>query len=185
DTTLDLDDLASQLSDRTRVVAYPWASNAVGTLVDVARVAELAHEAGALAWVDAVHYAPHGPIDVAAAGIDVLLCSPYKFFGPHLGLAYLKREVAEGWRPYKVRPQSDEPFGHRFETGTLPHELLAGLVAAVGYTESVGFDAIVPYEHDLGERFLAGLPDTFQLFGLRTMEGRVPTFCGHVRGLAP
>ncbi|TML50170.1 MAG: aminotransferase class V-fold PLP-dependent enzyme, partial [Actinobacteria bacterium] len=86
DTTLDLEDLAAQLTDRTRVVAFPWASNAVGTLVDVARVAELAHEAGAIAWVDAVHYGPHGPIDVAAAGADVLICSPYKFYGPHLGL---------------------------------------------------------------------------------------------------
>ena len=185
DTTLDLDHLGSLLSERTRVVAFPWASNAVGTLVDAARVADLAHSVGALAWVDAVHYAPHGPIDVSAAGIDVLLCSPYKFFGPHLGLAYLKREVAERWRPYKVRPQSDEPLGHRFETGTLPHELLAGLVAAVGYVEPVGFDAIVPYEHDLGERFLAGLPDDFRLVGLPTMDGRVPTFCGQVRGLAP
>src|SRR5438034_1512895 len=130
DTTLDLDDLAAQLSERTRVVAFPWASNAVGTLVDVARVAELAHEAGALAWVDAVHYAPHGPIDVAAAGADVLICSPYKFYGPHLGLAYLRRDVAERWRPYKVRPQADEPFGHRFESGTLPHELPAGFGTA-------------------------------------------------------
>src|SRR6266480_1627680 len=93
DTTLDLEDLAAQLTDRTRVVAFPWASNAVGTLVDVARVAELAHEAGALAWVDAVHYGPHGPIDVAAAGADVLICSPYKFYGPHLGLAYGKSEL--------------------------------------------------------------------------------------------
>src|SRR5205807_583919 len=83
DTTLDLEDLAAQLTDRTRVVAFPWASNAVGTLVDVARVAELAHEAGALAWVDAVHYGPHGPIDVAATGADVLICSPYKFYGLH------------------------------------------------------------------------------------------------------
>src|ERR671910_2680434 len=81
---LDLDDLERQLSDRTRVVAFPWASNAVGTITDVRRIAALAHEAGALAWVDAVHYAPHGPIDVAAAGIDVLICSPYKFYGPHL-----------------------------------------------------------------------------------------------------
>src|SRR4051812_18162273 len=88
DTTLDLGDLAAQLTDRTRVVAFPWASNAVGTLVDVAAVVELAHEAGALAWVDAVHYGPHGPIDVAAVGADVLICSPYKFFGPHLGLAF-------------------------------------------------------------------------------------------------
>ncbi len=121
DTTLDLDDLAAQLSERTRVVAYPWASNAVGTLVDVARVAELAHEAGALAWVDAVHYAPHGPIDVAAIGADVLICSPYKFFGPHLGLAFARSELLQRWRPYKVRPASSVPLGHRFETGTLPH----------------------------------------------------------------
>jgi cysteine desulfurase family protein (TIGR01976 family) len=185
DTTLDLDHLASLLSERTRVVAFPWASNAVGTLVDVAQVAELAHSVGALAWVDAVHYAPHGPIDVAAVGIDVLLCSPYKFFGPHLGLAYAKSELLERWRPYKVRPQSEEPLGHRFETGTLAHELLAGLIAAIGYVESVGFEAIVAHERDLGERFLAGLPESFQLFGLRTMDGRVPTFCGHVRGLGP
>ena len=109
DCTLDLDDLQAQLSERTRVVAFPWASNAVGTLVDVARVAELAHEAGALAWVDAVHYAPHGPIDVAAVGADVLICSPYKFFGPHLGLAFASAQLLERWRPYKVRPASDEP----------------------------------------------------------------------------
>src|SRR5205823_14908267 len=152
DTTLDLDDLAAQLSERTRVVAFPWASNAVGTLVDVARVAELAHSAGALAWVDAVHYAPHGPIDVAAIGADVLICSPYKYFGPHLGIAFARAELLERWRPYKVRPAAETPAGARFETGTLPHELLAGLVAAVEYVESVGFDAIVPYERGLGER---------------------------------
>jgi len=185
DTTLDLDDLAAQLSDRTRVVAYPWASNAVGTLVDVARVAELAHQAGALAWVDAVHYAPHGPIDVAAAGIDVLLCSPYKYFGPHLGVAFAQAELLERWRPYKVRPAADEPLGHRFETGTLPHELLAGFVAAVRYVESVGFDAIVSHETDLGARFLAGLPENCRLHGLPTMDGRVPTFCFDVEDLTP
>jgi cysteine desulfurase family protein (TIGR01976 family) len=185
DTTLDLDDLASQLSERTRVVAYPWASNAVGTLVDVARVAEFAHDAGALAWVDAVHYGPHGPIDVAAAGIDVLLCSPYKFFGPHLGLGFARAELLERWRPYKVRPAADEPLGHRFETGTLAHELLAGFVAAVHYVDSVGMDAIVAYERELGERFLAGLPESCELHGLPTMDGRVPTFAFNVRGLTP
>jgi cysteine desulfurase family protein (TIGR01976 family) len=184
DTTLDLDDLAAQLTDRTRVVAYPWASNAVGTLVDVARVAELAHSAGALAWVDAVHYAPHGPIDVAAAGIDVLLCSPYKYFGPHLGIAFARSELLERWRPYKVRPAANEPLGHRFETGTLPHELLAGFVAAVRYVDSLGFDAIVAHERDLGKRFLAGLPDRCRLHGLPTMEGRVPTFCFDVDGIS-
>jgi cysteine desulfurase family protein (TIGR01976 family) len=133
DTTLDLDGLERQLSARTRVVAFPVASNAVGTLTDVRRVVDLAHGAGALAWADAVHYAPHGPIDVAAMGVDVLICSPYKFFGPHLGLAFVRRQVAEGWRPYKVRPAPDEPLGARFETGTPPYELLAGFVAAVEY----------------------------------------------------
>jgi cysteine desulfurase family protein (TIGR01976 family) len=173
---LDLDDLERRLSERTRVVAFPWASNALGTLVDVERVAGLAHEAGALAWVDAVHYAPHGPIDVTAAGVDVLLCSPYKFYGPHLGLAWARAELLERWRPYKVRPAPDEPLGHRFETGTQAHELLAGLVAAIAYVDSLGWDAIVAHERALGERFLAGLPDTFELHGLPTMEGRVPTF---------
>lgn len=185
DTSLDLDHLGSLLSDQTRVVAFPWASNAVGTLVDVARVAELAHSVGALAWVDAVHYAPHGPIDVAAAGVDVLLCSPYKFFGPHLGLAFGRAELLERWRPYKVRPSPERPLGARFETGTLPHELLAGFVAAVGYVESIGFEAIVPYERELGARFLTGLPESCRLHGLATMDGRVPTFCLTVDGLSP
>ena len=185
DASLDLDHLASLLSERTRIVAYPWASNAVGTLVDVTRVAALAHEAGALAWVDAVHYAPHGPIDVAAAGVDVLLCSPYKFFGPHLGLAFVRAQLLERWRPYKVRPAPQRPLGARFETGTLAHELLAGFVTAVGYVESIGFDAIVPYERELGARFLAGLPESCRLHGLPTMESRVPTFCLSLRGLTP
>jgi cysteine desulfurase family protein (TIGR01976 family) len=185
DTTLDLDDLAAQLSDRTRVVAYPWASNAVGTLVDVARVAELAHEAGALAWVDAVHYAPHGPIDVMAADLDVLICSPYKFFGPHLGMAFARAELLERWRPYKVRPAPEVPLGHRFETGTLPHELLAGFVAACKYVNSVGMDAIVAYERDLGTRLLEGLPGSCRIHGLPTMDGRVPTFCFTVEGRTP
>jgi cysteine desulfurase family protein (TIGR01976 family) len=185
DTTLDLDDLTAKLSSRTRVVAFPWASNAVGTLVDVARVAALAHEAGALAWIDSVHYAAHGPVDVAAAGADVLICSPYKFCGPHLGLAYARNELLERWRPYKVRPAADEPLGHRFETGTLPHELLAGFVAAVDYLDSLGWDAITGHERDLGERFLEGLPDSCRLYGVPTMDGRVPTFAFTVEGLTP
>jgi cysteine desulfurase family protein (TIGR01976 family) len=176
DTALDLDDLRSKLSDRTRVVAFPLASNAVGTLVDARRVAELAHEVGALAWADAVHFAPHAPIDVAALGVDVLLCSPYKFFGPHLGLAFGRADVLERWRPYKVRPAGDEPVGSRFETGTLANELLAGFVAAVDYVGDVGWDAIRAHELALGEQFLAGLPDGWSLHGLATMEGRVPTF---------
>ncbi|MBV8599027.1 MAG: aminotransferase class V-fold PLP-dependent enzyme, partial [Actinobacteria bacterium] len=145
DTTLDLAGLEAQLGERTRVVAFPLASNAVGTLVDARRVAELAHSAGALAWADAVHYGPHGPIDVAALGVDVLVCSPYKFFGPHLGLAFVRAELAESWRTYKVRPAH-----HRFETGTLAFELLAGFVAAVEYVDSLGWDAIQAQERALG-----------------------------------
>src|SRR3990172_11617061 len=111
---MDMDDLERKLSPRTRVVAFPWASNAVGTVTDVRRIAELAHEAGALAWVDAVHYGPHGPIDVDAAGVDILVCSPYKFFGPHMGLFYGRRELLASWRPYKVRPAAHQPLRHPF-----------------------------------------------------------------------
>ena len=184
DTTLDLDDLQGKLSDRTRVVAFPIASNAVGTLTDVKQVVELAHSADALAWADAVHYGPHGPIDVADWDVDVLICSPYKYFGPHLGLAFGRAELLDSWRPYKVRPAPDEPLGHRFETGTLPHELLAGFVAAVEYVESVGWDAIRAHERELGERFLAGLPDGVTLYGLPTMDGRVATFAFNVGGVS-
>ena len=169
-------DLERQLSGRTRVVAYPWASNAVGTVTDVRRIADLAHEAGALAWIDAVHYAPHGPIDVRAVGADVLICSPYKFFGPHLGLFFGRAEVLERIHAYKVRPAADEPVAHRFETGTLSHESLAGFAAAVEYVESVGWDAIAAHERELGERFLAGLPAGVRLHGVPTMDGRTPTF---------
>jgi cysteine desulfurase family protein (TIGR01976 family) len=176
DSTLDLDDLSSKLSARTRVVAFPLASNALGTLVDARRVSELAHEAGALAWADAVHFAPHAPIDVAALGVDMLVCSPYKFFGPHLGVAFGRAEVLERWRPYKVRPASDEPAGSRFETGTLAHELLAGFLAAVDYVADVGWEPIRSQERALGEQFLAGLPDGWRLHGLAGIEGRVATF---------
>ena len=185
DTTLDLDDLERKLTERTRVVAFPLASNAVGTLSDAARIVELAHAAGALAWADAVHYAPHGPIDVVALGVDVLLCSPYKFFGPHLGLAFGREELLRSWRPYKVRPAADEPVGHRFETGTLAHELLAGFVAAVEYLQDLGWDAVRAHERALGERFLAGLPAGCTLYGLPTMEGRVGTFAFRVAGRSP
>jgi cysteine desulfurase family protein (TIGR01976 family) len=174
---LDLDHLRSLLSDRTRVVAYPWAANSVGTMTPVAEVAALAHEAGALAWVDAVHYGPHGPIDVQAVDADVLVCSPYKFYGPHLGLAFGKRELLESWRPYKVRPADPFPVGHRYETGTLAHELIAGFVAAVEYLQDeVGWDFVLEHERELGQQFLDGLPDAWRLYGIPTMDGRVPTF---------
>jgi cysteine desulfurase family protein (TIGR01976 family) len=173
---LDVDHLRSLLGERTRVVAFPWASNAVGTVTPVSEIAQLAHDAGALAWVDAVHYGPHGPIDVQAAGADVLVCSPYKFYGPHLGLAYGRRELLESWRPYKVRPADDFPVGHRYETGTLAHELLAGFVAAVEYLQDVGWEFVLEHEHELGRRFLEGLPDGWRLHGIPSMDGRVPTF---------
>jgi cysteine desulfurase family protein (TIGR01976 family) len=182
---LDLGHLESLLSGRTRVVAFPWAANSVGTVVDVARVAELAHAAGALAWVDAVHYAPHGPIDVAAAGADVLLCSAYKFYGPHLGLAFGRAELLRSWRPYKVRPAPDEPVGSRFETGTLAHELLAGFTTAVEYLDSLGWEAVTAHERSLGRRLLEGLPERCTLHGIPTMDGRVPTFALTIAARTP
>jgi cysteine desulfurase family protein (TIGR01976 family) len=184
DTTIDLVDLERKLSARTRVVAFAWASNAIGTVVDAARVCELAHAAGALAWVDAVHYAAHEPIDVRAIDADVLICSPYKFCGPHLGVAYGRSEVLESWRPYKARPAPTTPLGRRFETGTQPYELLAGFNATCDYLESIGgFGAIVPYERWLGEHFLATKPETVTVYGLPGMAGRVPTFLLNVEGV--
>jgi cysteine desulfurase family protein (TIGR01976 family) len=185
DATLDLDDLERKLSSKTRVVAFPFASNALGTVDDVNRIAKLAHAVGALTWVDAVHYAPHGPIDVVDLQADVLLCSPYKFFGPHLGLAAVRDDVLEEWRPYKVRPAPDEPLGASFETGTLAHELLAGFVAAVAYIGELGWDGIRSHERALGQRFLDGLPDRCTLYGPDTMDGRVPTFAFRVEGMSP
>jgi cysteine desulfurase family protein (TIGR01976 family) len=184
DTTLDFADLEAKLGPRTRVVAFAWASNAVGTIVDARRVCQLAHQAGALAWIDAVHYAAHEPINVREVGADVLICSPYKFCGPHLGLAYGRAEVLERWRPYKARPAPGSPLGRRFETGTQPYELLAGFSAAVDYLDSIGgFAAIAPYERALGERFLSSIPDEVTVYGRPGMTGRVPTFLVNVDGV--
>jgi cysteine desulfurase family protein (TIGR01976 family) len=185
DLEIDFEDLEAKVTDRTRVLAFPVAANSVGTAPDVRRLTALAHAVGALAWADAVHYAPHGPIDVAAWDVDVLICSPYKFFGPHMGLAFGKRELLASWRPYKVRPASNDPVGHRFELGTSQHELLAGFVAAVDYIDSLGWDALSAHERALGQRFLDGLPDHVELYGLRGVDGRVPTFCFNLPGRSP
>jgi cysteine desulfurase family protein (TIGR01976 family) len=185
DTTLDLADLERQLGPRTRVVSFPLASNAVGTTVDARAVSDLAHQAGALSWIDAVQYAPHEPIDVRAIDADVLLCSSYKFCGPHLGIAYGRRGLLESWRPYKARPVPMQPVGHRFETGTMQYELLAAHVAALAYIDSLGGVAsLAAWERQLGERLLAGLPAEARLYGLPSMTGRVPTFLINFPGVS-
>jgi cysteine desulfurase family protein (TIGR01976 family) len=184
DLRLDYDDLERKLDDRVRVVACVASSNAVGTIIDVARVSELAHSVGALCWVDAVQYAAHEPVDVQALGCDIFLCSAYKFCGPHLGLAYGRHELLESWRPYKARPAASHPVGRKFEPGTAPYELLAGFSATIAYLESLGgMPAIAAYEHELGQRFLDGLPDSVTVYGLQTMEGRVATFLLNVAGV--
>jgi cysteine desulfurase family protein (TIGR01976 family) len=184
DLTVDYDDLERQLSERTRVVAFAIASNATGSLADARRICALAREAGAISWIDAVHYAAHEPVDVMEIGCDVLLCSPYKFCGPHLGVAYVRRELAESWRPYKARPSAASPVGRRFETGTLPYELLAGFSATIAYLDTIGgIEAIRAYERELGAHLIANLPDGVTLYGPPTMDGRVPTFLFNVEGV--
>ena len=139
--TLDLASLDAALSERTRLVAVGYASNAVGTVNPVAKIARRARAVGALVFVDAVHYAPHGPLDVAGLGIDLLACSAYKSFGPHVGIMWGRADVLDALPAYKVRPASD-----RWETGTQNHEGIAGTLAAVEYLASVG------------DRFGEGLP---------------------------
>ena len=184
DTTLDLADLERQLGPRTRVVAFPWCANSTGTIVDAKAVCDLARQAGALSWVDAVQYAAHEPMDVRAIGADLVACSSYKFCGPHLGIAYGRRELLESWRPYKARPVPMDVAGHRFETGTLPYELLGGLLATFNYLDSLGgMGRLAAWEHQLGERLLAGLPEGARLWGLPTMAGRVPVFLVNFPGV--
>ena len=182
DTTLDLADLERQLSERTRVVAFPVASNAVGTLTDVRRIAELAHDAGALAWADAVHYGPHGPIDVTDWEVDVLICSPYKFFGPHLGLPSAVRScsrLASLQGAPRSRHPARAPLRDRHARARAPRRVRG----RCEYIESVGWESIKAHERTLGERFLAGLPENVKLYGLPTMEGRVATFAFNVEGV--
>lgn len=137
DCTLNLEDLKSKLSQRTRLVAVGYASNSVGSINPVGEITRLAHAAGAMTYIDAVHYAPHGLIDVKELDCDFLVCSPYKFFGPHMGTLFGKREHLQRFKPYKVRPSSDES-PDRWETGTLAFELIAGVGAAVDYIAEVG-----------------------------------------------
>ncbi|HXM66473.1 MAG TPA: cysteine desulfurase-like protein [Candidatus Acidoferrum sp.] len=175
DCTLDLDDLASKINKKTRLVAIGYASNAVGTVNPVEKIVGMAHAAGALAYVDAVHYGPHGLIDVAALDCDFLVCSTYKFFGPHMGVLFGKREHLARLRPYKVRPLTDA-VPNRWEWGTLNHECIAGITACVDYIADLGrrghpeaatrreaivgaFEAIHRYEHGLMERLMSGLAE--------------------------
>ena len=192
DVTLDVDVLEELIGERTKVVAFTIASNAVGSVPDAGRIAAAAHRAGALAWADAVHMAPHRRLRARELGLDVLLCSPYKFFGPHLGIAAIRPDLAESLPADRVRPAAEDPPGHRFEAGTQSHEAVAGATAAIEYLRELGggeldsaFALIEQHETELSARFLSGLPDGVTLYGIRTPEGRTPTFCFNVEGRAP
>jgi cysteine desulfurase family protein (TIGR01976 family) len=147
DCTLDMDDLARKLSSRTKVVAAGYASNAVGTINDIKTIIRRAHDVGAMAYIDAVHYAPHGLIDVRELDCDFLACSTYKFFGPHMGVLYGKREHLQRLHPYKVRPNTDLAPG-RWEMGTLNHESIAGIAACVDYLAELGRRTADPVDSD-------------------------------------
>jgi selenocysteine lyase/cysteine desulfurase len=200
DCSLDLDGLAAALGPRTRLVAFTLASNALGTITPAGEIVRMVRERVPRALVvgDAVHLAQHRSLDAHALGLDVMFCAPYKVFGPHLGVMYLRREVQAAWRPYKVRPQYDTP-PDRWETGTLPHEALAGFVAAVDYLAGLGegadrrqaliaaFAWIRQYELGLSVRFLAGLSEVpgARLYGARDAGERTPTFALRLGDLHP
>jgi cysteine desulfurase family protein (TIGR01976 family) len=192
DVTLDHDALEALIGERTRVVAFTLASNAVGSLTDPARIAAAAHAAGALAWADGVHLAPHRRLRAREWDLDVLLCSPYKFFGPHLGVAAIRPELAASLPADRVRPSAETPAGHRFETGTQSHEAVAGTTAAIDYLRSLGdgslnlaFDRIRAHEDELTRELLATLPEGVELYGVPDVEGRTPTFCFNLEGRSP
>lgn len=206
DCTLNMDDLARKITSRTRLVAVGYASNAVGTINPVREIVRLAHQAGAWAYIDAVHYAPHGPIDVRALDCDFLVCSTYKFFGPHMGVLYGKRELLEKLRPYKLRANT-EAVPNRWEWGTLNHECIAGIEACVEYLAALGrklnpaltnrraalmaaYGAIQEHERQLAERMLAGLLAVpgLRLFGIGEVarfDQRCPTFAVRIDGRTP
>src|SRR5271169_6201349 len=173
DCTLDMADLTSKINSKTKLVAVGYASNAVGTINPVKEIVRLAHAAGALAYIDAVHYCPHGLIDVSALDCDFLVCSTYKFFGPHMGVLFGQREHLQRLRPYKVRPLT-ETIPYRWEWGTLNHECVAGITACVDYIADLGrhahpeavtrraaiisaFELIHRHEHALMNRLIAGV----------------------------
>src|ERR1700684_3218423 len=173
DCTLDMADLASKINSKTKLVAVGYASNAVGTINPVKEIVRLAHAAGALAYIDAVHYGPHGLIDVADLDCDFLVCSTYKFFGPHMGVLYGKRQHLQRLHPYKVRPLTDA-VPNRWEWGTLNHECIAGITACVEYLGDLGrlsettvttrrtaieaaYETIHEHERGLLQRIMAGL----------------------------
>lgn len=197
DCTLDLADLAAKLSRRTRLVAVGCASNSSGSVNPVAEIARLAHEVGALVFLDAVHYAPHRAIDVTSWDCDFLACSAYKFFGPHVGVLWGRRELLSSLEPYKLRPAPDDLPG-RWMTGTQSHEGIAGALAAVEYLADLGrscatqdlsrrdallaaFQAIRQYEEVLSRQMLAGLKQLGSvsirgITDLERLDERVPTF---------
>jgi cysteine desulfurase family protein (TIGR01976 family) len=191
DGTIDEADLARKLTGRVRLLALTCASNAIGTMPDVAALAKRAREAGALVYLDAVHYAPHGPIDVRAFGCDFLACSAYKFFGPHVGVLWGRREWLQSLTPYKLRPAADT-IPDRWMTGTQNHEGIAGALAAVEYLASLGhgatrrqrltsaMNAIREYETNLTSKLLAALAERphFRIWGLTKqtdLSRRAPT----------
>ena len=206
DCTLDLEHLVGQLSPRTRLVAVGCASNSSGSVNPVAEIARLAHEHGALVFLDAVHYAPHRSIDVEAWNCDFLACSAYKFFGPHVGVLWGRRSLLESLEPYKLRPAPDDLPG-RWMTGTQNHEGIAGTLAAVEYLADLGrsltaddlsrraalqaaFQAIRQYEETLTRKMLAGLVSLKQvavhgIVDLSQLERRVPTFSITHQKLSP
>jgi cysteine desulfurase family protein (TIGR01976 family) len=192
DVTLDMDALEELIGGRTRVVAFTLASNAVGSIPDAGRIAAAAHAVGALSWADGVHLAPHRRLRARELGLDVVLCSPYKFFGPHLGIAAIRPDLAESLPADRVRPAAEDPPGHRFETGTQSHEAIAGALAAIEYLRELGdgdldaaFALIDEHETRLTARFLSSLPEQVRLYGIRTPEGRTPTFCFNLDGRPP
>ncbi len=206
DCTLDLDDLAAKIGHRTRIVAAGYASNAVGSINNVGEVVRLAREAGALSYIDAVHYAPHGALDVRALDCDFLVCSTYKFFGPHMGVLFGKGEHLKRLRPYKVRPCSDD-IPHRWEWGTLNHEGVAGIKACVDYWEELGgradpavksrraailaaHQSIRAHERKMMERIIPGLLSVpgLKLYGITNPEHfdhRCATFSLRIAGRTP